>query len=60
VKIPWVKVATGAPSRQRAAPMMVVTNPAGDGERADAVGARVAEIGSPMADGSGSVLSRRP
>jgi hypothetical protein len=30
------------------------------GERADAVGAHVAEIGSPMADGSGSVLSRRP
>jgi hypothetical protein len=44
VKIPSVKVATGTPSRQRAASMMVVTNPAGDGERADAVGARVAEI----------------
>jgi hypothetical protein len=36
-------VATGTPSRQRAASMMVVANPAGDGERAHAVLPHVAE-----------------
>jgi hypothetical protein len=41
---PRVKVATGTPSRQRAASMMVAANPAGAGERADAaIGAHVAE-----------------
>jgi hypothetical protein len=40
---PGVKVATGTPSRQRAASMMVVANPRGDGERPHAVLAHVAE-----------------